>query len=499
MKTSTRLFSWIMVCFMVVSMACLSLVGYDVKAAEIKTIEPGVLTVGTNTGFPPFEYVGDDGNPDGFDVAFIKAIGEKLGLKVKVEDMEFNALVASVGNKTDVAIAGMTVTDERKLAVDFSDSYYDAVQYVLVRKGSNIRCIDDLHGATLAAQLGTTGNLLADDIVTENPQTVLKTYDRFPEAVNDLKAERVDAIILDKTPAQTFAGIYSGEIEAIPGDDFDFEVEEYAIALPKGSEQLGSAINKAIAELKSDGTYDRIINEYINADGGEKSNSIVDQFVSAFIISNRWAMYLNGLLLTIQIAFFAALFGIVIGTLLALMRITKNYKGRNTILSFISGIYIDIIRGTPLVLQLLIMWFIVMKNINNGIVVAVVAFGLNSAAYVAEIIRAGILAVDSGQMEAGRSMGFTRGQTMRYIVLPQALKNALPPLCNEFISLLKETAIVGYVALSDLTRVANQISSATYQPFVPLIGTAVIYFVVIKILTLLLGVLERRLRKSDIR
>ena len=499
MKTSTRFFSWLVVCFMAVSIACLSLTGYRVKAAEFKTIEPGVLTVATSTGFPPFEYVGDDGKPDGFDVAFIKAIGEKLGLQVKVEDMEFNALVASVGNKTDVAIAGMTVTDERKLAVDFSDSYYDAVQYVLVRKGSNIRCMDDLHGATLAAQIGTTGNLLADDIVKENPQTVLKTYDRFPEAVNDLKAERVDAIILDKTPAQTFEGIYRGEIEAIPGDDFDFEVEEYAIALPKGSEQLGSAINKAIAELKSDGTYDRIINEYINADGGEKSNGIVDQFVSAFITSNRWTLYLNGLCLTIQIAFFAALVGIVVGTLLALMKIAKNRKGKRTILSFISGIYIDIVRGTPLVLQLLIMWFIVMKNSKDGVLVAVVAFGLNSAAYVAEIIRAGILAVDSGQMEAGRSMGFTRAQTMCHIILPQAVKNALPPLCNEFISLLKETAIVGYVALSDLTRVANQISSATYQPFVPLIGAAVIYFVVIKILTLLLGVLERRLRKGDIR
>ena len=245
--------------------------------------------------------------------------------------------------------------------------------------------------------------------------------------------------------------------------------------------------------------YDRIINEYINADSGEKSNGIVDQFVSAFITSNRWTLYLNGLCLTIQIAFFAALVGIVVGTLLALMKIAKNRKGKRTILSFISGIYIDIVRGTPLVLQLLIMWFIVMKNSKDGVLVAVVAFGLNSAAYVAEIIRAGILAVDNGQMEAGRSMGFTRAQTMCHIILPQAVKNALPPLCNEFISLLKETAIVGYVALSDLTRVANQISSATYQPFVPLIGAAVIYFVVIKILTLLLGVLERRLRKGDIR
>jgi polar amino acid transport system permease protein/polar amino acid transport system substrate-binding protein len=143
------------------------------------------------------------------------------------------------------------------------------------------------------------------------------------------------------------------------------------------------------------------------------------------------------------------------------------------------------------------MWFIIMKNTTNSVLVASLAFGINSGAYVAEIFRAGILAVDPGQTEAGRSVGLSKSQTMLYIVLPQAIKNALPPICNEFITLIKETAIVGYVGLSDLTRVANQITSRTYEAFMPLIGAAVIYFVVIKILTILLGILERRLRKSD--
>ena len=145
----------------------------------------------------------------------------------------------------------------------------------------------------------------------------------------------------------------------------------------------------------------------------------------------------------------------------------------------------------------MIMWFIIMSNCKNGILVASLSFGINSGAYVAEIIRAGILAVDSGQMEAGRSLGLSKFQTMQYIVLPQAFKNALPPLCNEFITLLKETAIVGYVGMSDLTRVANQISSATYQAFMPLIGAAVIYLVVVKLLTILFGNLERRMRQGD--
>lgn len=225
--------------------------------------------------------------------------------------------------------------------------------------------------------------------------------------------------------------------------------------------------------------------------------SVSELFRIAFIEKDRWKLYLQGLGITIEVSIFAALIGLAIGTVAALLKLHTNRDGKTTILGRIADIYIDVIRGTPSVLQLMIMWFIIMSNCRNGILVASLSFGINSGAYVAEIIRAGILAVDSGQMEAGRSLGLSRFQTMRYIILPQAFKNALPPLCNEFITLLKETAIVGYVGMSDLTRVANQISSATYQAFMPLIGAAVIYLIVVKILTILFGRLERRMRQGD--
>ena len=224
---------------------------------------------------------------------------------------------------------------------------------------------------------------------------------------------------------------------------------------------------------------------------------IKDKAIAAFITQDRWKLYLEGFGVTLQVAFFAAIIGIVIGTIVALMKLSRTRRGKKTIFARIADIYIDIIRGTPSVLQLLIMWFVIMATTNNGILVASISFGINSGAYVAEIIRAGILAVDKGQMEAGRALGLTNAQTMVYIIIPQAIKNVLPPLGNEFIVLLKETAIVGYVSLSDLTRVANQISSRTYEAFMPLIGSAVIYFVTIKIITILLEKLERRLRKSD--
>ena len=225
--------------------------------------------------------------------------------------------------------------------------------------------------------------------------------------------------------------------------------------------------------------------------------TLYERFVAAFITGERWKLYITGLGITIEIALFAGILGIIIGTIVALMKLTTDTDGKPTIASVIATIYVDIIRGTPSVLQLLIMWFIVMASSNNGILVASLSFGINSGAYVSEIVRGGILAVDKGQMEAGRSLGLSKAATMRYIILPQAIKNVIPPLGNEFITLIKETAIVGYVSLSDLTRVANQVASRTYDAFMPLIGAAIIYFIVIKIFTLLLAMLERRMRRSD--
>lgn len=221
------------------------------------------------------------------------------------------------------------------------------------------------------------------------------------------------------------------------------------------------------------------------------------KFQIAFVEGDRWKLYLSGLGVTLEVSLFSAVLGIVIGTIVALMRLSTRKNGKRSVFSYIAQAYIDVIRGTPSVLQLLIMWFIVMTNSKNGVLIASLTFGINSGAYVSEIMRAGIQAVDHGQMEAGRSLGLSKGQTMRYIILPQAVKNVLPPIGNEFIVLLKETAIVGYVSLSDLTRTASQVSSRTFEAFMPLIGAAVIYFVIIKILSILINMLERRLRKGD--
>ena len=208
--------------------------------------------------------------------------------------------------------------------------------------------------------------------------------------------------------------------------------------------------------------------------------NIWQHIYAAFIEADRWKLYLKGLGVTLEVSFFAALLGILIGTIAAFLKLSTRKNGSKTIASRIASAYIDIIRGTPTTVQLLIMWSGILAACKNSVLIASLTFGINSGAYVAEIVRAGILAVDKGQMEAGRSLGLNKFQTMRYIIIPQAFKSILPPLGNEFIVLIKETSIVGYVGMSDLTRVANQMTSKLFDVFTPLLGIAFIYFVLTK-------------------
>lgn len=237
-------------------------------------------------------------------------------------------------------------------------------------------------------------------------------------------------------------------------------------------------------------------------------NSLYQSFVKTFITDDRWVQLLNGLLVTVEITLFAAAIGIAIGFLIAIIRSTydMNLSGKKCrsfgdyilkIVNFICNIYITVIRGTPVVIQLMIMYFIVFASSRDGIIAAIISFGINSGAYVAEIVRSGIMSIDKGQFEASRSLGFDYKSTMIHVIIPQAFKNILPALGNEFIVLVKETSVAGYVAIQDLTYVGNLIRSRTYEAFFPLIAVALIYLVIVLILTFLLKKLERRLRSSD--
>lgn len=221
-------------------------------------------------------------------------------------------------------------------------------------------------------------------------------------------------------------------------------------------------------------------------------------FISNFIDDNRWRYITDGLKITLLVTVFAVLIGVVLGFLIAIVRTTHDKTGKLKILNAICKVYLTVIRGTPVVVQLMIIYFIIFGSVDiSKVVVAIVAFGINSGAYVAEIFRSGIMSIDNGQFEAGRSLGFNYAQTMMYIVMPQAFKNVLPTLCNEFISLLKETSVSGYISLQDLTKGGDIIRSRTYDAFMPLIAVALIYLAMVMIFTKLVSLLERRLRNSD--
>lgn len=226
--------------------------------------------------------------------------------------------------------------------------------------------------------------------------------------------------------------------------------------------------------------------------------NFVDTFYLNFIAEERWKYLTGGLQNTLIITFFACLLGIVLGFLVSMIRVTYERTGKMKLPNAICTLYLTVIRGTPVVLQLLIIYFVVFGSVRiDKILVAVLAFGINSGAYVAEIFRSGIMAVDQGQMEAGRSLGFNYRQTMWYIIMPQALKNVLPALCNEFIALLKETSVSGYLAIQDLTKGGDIIRSQTWSAYMPLLAVAAIYLAIVLIFTRLTKILERRLRQSE--
>lgn len=229
-----------------------------------------------------------------------------------------------------------------------------------------------------------------------------------------------------------------------------------------------------------------------------KLNEFKQKFIQNFIEDNRWQYLLTGLGNTLLITFIAALLGIVLGFLIAIIRSSHDKTGKLKFLNAICQIYLTIIRGTPVMIQLLIMFYVVFAVPGiSKVFVAIITFGLNSGAYVAEIVRSGIMSIDSGQFEAGRSLGFSYPRTLWYIIMPQAFKNVLPALANEFIVLLKETSICGYIGLTDLTRGGDYIRSRTYEAFLPLIVVALIYLLMVMLLSSLVSKLERRLRNNE--
>lgn len=285
----------------------------------------------------------------------------------------------------------------------------------------------------------------------------------------------------------------------------NMEFDSIITAVQSGKADLGAAgmtvTEDRLKNIDFTDTYTLakqvIIVQKAGAAAAEKL-SLSEKFHQNFIQDARWRYLADGLVNTIIITVFAAIIGVILGFLVAIIRSSHDKNGSLTILDGICRLYLTIIRGTPVMIQLLIIYYVVFASVSiNKVLVAVIAFGLNSGAYVAEIVRGGIMSIDQGQFEAGRSLGLNFTQTMQFIIMPQAFKSVLPALANEAIVLLKETSICGYIGLTDLTRGGDIIRSITYEAFMPLIAVAVVYLMIVVILTKCVGKLERRLKSNE--
>ncbi|MFD1736971.1 amino acid ABC transporter substrate-binding protein/permease [Bacillus salitolerans] len=448
--------------------------------------------VGVDTTYPPFEFE-EDGEYKGIDIDLIHAIAEDQGLEIEIKPMDFKGIIpALLSDNLDVAIAGMSITEDRKEKVDFSNPYFDAgLTLVVAADNSDITSPEDLSGKLIAVKKGTTGADKADELAAEYNAEV-RLFDDSPSMFQEVANGNADVLIEDYPVVAYAIGQNESLGLKIVGERLNGD--QYGIAVKKGENQdLLEKINDGLQNLRDSGKYDEILNTYLSfkeeARLIERASSLKDVNLMENI-AYAFPFLLEGLKITIIITVLALTIGFFIGLIIALFRLSSI-----KLLQWIGTIFINAIRGTPILVQLYFIYFgltsfswISMEPITAG----VIAVSVNAGAYIAEIIRAGIQSIDKGQTEAARSLGLTGGQTMRYVILPQALRRMLPAFANQGIISLKDTSLLSVIGIAELTQKTEVVIAKTYDVFTLWLLAGVMYFVLIYGLTLLSNYVEKR-------
>ncbi|HDJ5859845.1 TPA: ABC transporter substrate-binding protein/permease, partial [Staphylococcus aureus] len=383
--------------------------------------------------------------------------------------------------KIDIIISGMTSTPERKKQVDFSDSYMMTKNIMLVKKDkvNEYKDIKDFNNKKVGAQKGTEQEKIAQ---TEIENASITSLSRLPDVILALKSGKVEGAVVEKPVAEAY--LKQNPKLGISNVKFNEEEKDTVIAVPKDSPKLLSQINKTIKEVKDKGLIDKYMTNAANAMNDDSG-----------FISKYGSFFLKGIKITILISLIGVALGSILGAFVALMKLSKI-----KIISWIASIYIEILRGTPMLVQVFIVFFGITAALGldiSALVCGTIALVINSSAYIAEIIRAGINAVDKGQMEAARSLGLNYRQTMKSVIMPQAIKNILPALGNEFVTLIKESSIVSTIGVGEIMFNAQVVQGISFDPFTPLIVAAALYFVLTFVLTRIMNMIEGRLNASD--
>lgn len=461
---------------MIILLFIILLTGCDTKKEK--------LILATEASFAPYEYY-ENGEIVGIDIDIAKEIANRLDMELEIKDVYFDSIISEIKTeKSDIGAAGISYTEERNKEVDFTINYMDSRQVLIVKKNSDVT-INNFYNKKIAVQLGT----IIDDYLTENYKSMeIIREKKFLAAIEDLIDNKVDGVIMDEIPARE---LINDDLVIL--DEAILE-DHYGMIIKKGNDNLLKVANEVILELKNNGRIDEFLLRHMGIHLKEEDYTIVDKIYNSIIKDDRYKFILEGLKNTLTIALGAVLIGIFLGTFLAIIRNIHDTTDKFKILNFIAKGYITIIRGTPSILQLMIIYYVVFKTTNiNIVLVGIMSFGINSAAYVAEIVRAGINSVDKGQKEAAFALGLGYKQVMINIVIPSALKNILPALGNEFITLVKETSVGAYIGIIELTKASDIIASRTYDYFFPLIIIALIYLCITIFLTKLISIMERKL------
>ncbi|BAZ83059.1 ABC transporter permease subunit [Sphaerospermopsis kisseleviana CS-549] len=464
---------WLRWC-LVIGLSCWLLASCSVNPSVAKT-----LRVATEPAFPPFEFQQNGGELQGFSIDLMKAIATAANFQVDFQSLPFDGIIPALQAKTvDVAISSITITQERSKTVDFSRPYFKAGLAIAIRTDNQeINSFESLQNKKIAVQIGTTGAETAKTV----PGAQVSSFDSAPLALQELLNGNVDAVIND-APVTLYA-INTGNLQGIKVIQQLLTEEFYGIATAKKSPYL-SLINQGLTKVLENGTYPKIYQKWFKSTPPvlpEKTlfaNQNAPTVNSLGLILQSLPNLLTGVLVTLQLAIISVFFGLIGGSFIGIIRLSAIKP-----VQWLARTYIDFFRGTPLLVQIFMIYFgipALWQELGftlslNRLVAGVMALSLNSAAYIAEIVRAGIQSIEIGQTEAAKSLGLNSVQTMRHVIFPQAFRRMIPPLGNEFISLLKDTSLVAVIGFEELFRKGQLIVAENYRAFEIYAAVAVIY------------------------
>ncbi|WP_094274402.1 amino acid ABC transporter substrate-binding protein/permease [Rhodococcus sp. OK302] len=455
-------------------------------APGIAAAQPGrTYTIATDITFAPFEYQNEKGEFVGIDIDLLNAIAKDQGFDVVIKPLGFDAALAAVqAGQVDGMIAGMSITEDRKKEFDFSDPYFASnVQMAVLDSDNEIASYEDLRGKRVAVKSGTQGADFAASIADKYGFSIVTLADSA--TMYDEVRTGNSVAIFDDYPVLMY-GIKQGNgFKAVGPQEAG---NNYGFAVKRGQNpELLQMFNAGLQNLRDSGQYDEIVQTYVGADATTSDNSIIG------LIKSTYPQLLKGLWLTIVLSVVSIAIALVLGGIFGLCRVSTNI--------FVRGIgtaYVDIFRGTPLLVQAFFIYFGIPAALDfqmSAFTAGVITLSLNAGAYMAEIVRGGVLSVDKGQMEASRSLGISYMKTMRKVIMPQAVRTMIPSYINQFVITLKDTSILSVIGLAELTQTGRIIIARNFQSFNMWLIIGVMYFIIIMALTKFSNRLEKRINK----